>query len=173
MSHIVELSFTSAWDAMVEHWRFTIHVQLSDSLQDSKRETMEFWSNAVHITDHRVSFGWGSIHVTTKDNTVYLVKPVCFGKTVFLPFAPEKTYAAVMNTFLCAAFLADPTRPALFRFPQDHLTRPFVIGFGSDCTCSEDKCNKACVECGVLACGCIDICRGRCGSHRSRRFFLR
>jgi hypothetical protein len=151
MDYITSLSFTSKWSTEVDNWRFKIVVYISDNTKN----TVEFLGNAVHITDQQISFGTldSQNHITIIDNKVYLVTPS--GK---IPFADTMTYENVKGKFW---YLKNTEDPHVFRFSKDHIPYSYDIAFVSYCTCAE---GGACYECGVLYCGCIDQCRGRCGS---------
>ena len=127
-------------------------VYMSDQTQNS----MEFWMNKITIADDHISFGWlGNPVIRNVDDSVCLVM-----EGVSLPFESSKTFEEIANTF---RYSLKHVGMVLYGFGTDELKWEKCVSFVSYCTCKE---GGACYECGVLSCGCIDMCRGRCGMRR-------
>jgi hypothetical protein len=150
MAFVHEIGFTSAWSAETLNWKYTMKVYLSDGTQKS----LEFWMNKIIITSTDILFGWRAIpYITKVEGRACVVV-----EDLKIPFAQDLTLEGVAEVFRLGLHLVDEP---LYSFRTDDLQVERIFGFVSYCTCKE---GGACAECGVLGCGCIDVCRGRCGT---------
>ena len=146
--YIQDISISSEWDAKVENWKFTMTLHMSNDVQNK----VYFWGNKIDITKDRISFGSELDYITTVDDKACLVKPSCFGKPTYTPFnAGFEDIAYIFKNSYWVEKFNDSYR---FCFKQN-LHHFFHF---TSCTCISGECH----ECGVLECGCIDLCRGRC-----------
>ncbi len=127
-------------------------------MSDYTEKIASFWTNKVVVEKDRISFGeTGEPYITTVDDRVYLVVP---GEES-IPFEAGKTFDSIIYWEF---YSLNKVEGDVHRFRNDDLTLTRTeFTFVSYCTCKD---GGACYECGVLDCGCIDVCRGRCGMRR-------
>ncbi len=120
-----------------------------------------FHGNQIMITDKEVVFGSSeTAKITTVNDQV-----IFQAEGVQLPFEPGKAFSEIAK-MISTSWHFDKVDGGC-KFPSDILPSPRRIEFVSYCTC---HLQTRCYECGVLDCGCIDICRGRCGSRSYRNW---
>ena len=165
---ITDLEFSCRWrekdygQGAVEDWYFTLTLRLSDY----SKKSLNYWGNKISIYNDRIVLGWCSNHITLVDGRLCLVEPNCFTKTTYTSFGDCMTLEDVAAK-LRPHLIPDPDKPDVHRFNFEKTTDvdPYTIRepmYFIDLYCTCDK--GACYQCGTLDCGCIDQCRGRCGT---------
>jgi hypothetical protein len=134
---------------------------LSATMTDYTTVPVTFRGNQITITDKEVVFGSSkTVKITTENDQV-----IFQAEGVQLPFEHGKTFSEIAK-MISTSWHFDKTETGC-KFPTNTLPSPRRIEFVSYCTC---HLQTRCYECGVLDCGCIDICRGRCGSRDYRHW---
>jgi hypothetical protein len=107
-------------------------------------------------------------------NNMTLLKTICYSLgVVYTPITYDNYISWINNTTIGGKYYNNWSSVGWDRCSQmthfikciysdvNSIYSPFHITAQSNiCQCGSEECEY---DCGVLSCGCIDVCRGRCG----------